>query len=116
MLKKTIYPLLLGALPFFALAQNPNFSSLNAFIDGVRDVVDALIPVVIGIGVLVFLWGLLKYVIAKSDEDRSDGRSVMFMGVIVIFVMVSLWGLVRFLQNVLGIGGASAPQAPGIPS
>jgi len=89
--------------------------------DGIRHllgiaagIIQALIPIVIGLAVLVFLWGVLQYVLRSSDAGKDEGRTFMLWGIIALFVMVSVWGLVNILRDSLGLNMAT-PTAPRIP-
>lgn len=56
---------------------------------------DALGPTIVGITLLVFLWGLMRFIGAGGDEKRiQEGKDLMFWGVIALFVMVSIWAIV----------------------
>lgn len=59
---------------------------------------NALIGLFITLAIVVFFWGLIKY-LASGGEDKQEGLSIMFYGVIAIFVMVSIWGIIRLLQS-----------------
>ncbi len=72
-----------------------------------------------GIALLVFFWGLLKFLFKIGGDAKAaeEGKTFMIWGTIALFVMVSIWGLVRFIQNELLPGGASSTiVAPPIPS
>ena len=60
---------------------------------------NALIGLFITLAIVVFFWGLIKYLWGASSENASEGLSIMMYGVIAIFVMVSIWGIIRLLQN-----------------
>jgi hypothetical protein len=60
--------------------------------------VNLIIPIIIGLGLIAFLWGVLKYGISSKPSEKQDSVYVMVYGIIALFVMVSIWGLV----NVLG--------------
>lgn len=78
-------------------------------------VITAVIPVIVGIAVLFFLWGLVTYILkTENQEARSAARNRMFWGVVIIFVMVSLWGFVNLLDSTLGLDN-DIPDVPGIP-
>ena len=59
---------------------------------------NALIGLFITLAIVVFFWGLIRYVLAQG-EAKAEGLQLMFMGVIAIFVMVSIWGIIRLLQS-----------------
>jgi thiol:disulfide interchange protein len=79
---------------------------------GMLRIFDVLIPTLIGIALLVFIWGVVVF-IAKSGDDKAheEGRRKMFWGVIILFVLISMWGLVRLLQVLVGVR-AGAVDAP----
>ncbi len=55
---------------------------------------------IVAFAVIVFLWGIYKYMSAgESEQIKSEGKETMSWGIIGIFVMISLWGLVRILQS-----------------
>ncbi|OGG56804.1 hypothetical protein A3D71_01020 [Candidatus Kaiserbacteria bacterium RIFCSPHIGHO2_02_FULL_55_20] len=59
---------------------------------------NAMIGLFITLAIVVFFWGLIKYLM-HAGEEASEGLSIMFYGVIAIFVMVSIWGIIRLLQS-----------------
>src|SRR5690606_30841410 len=97
-----------------SLAQSGGDEGVKKLIGMVGGIVQALIPIVIGLGVLVFLWGVLKYVLNSSDAGKAEGRTFMLWGIIALFVMVSVWGLVNILRDSLELN-PNTPTAPAIP-
>lgn len=103
------------ALPLITLAgQTTGNDGIKHLISTAGGIIQALIPIVIGLGVLVFLWGVLKYVLNSSDAGKAEGRTFMLWGIIALFVMVSVWGLVNILRDSLNLNPAT-PTAPAIP-
>ncbi len=102
------------ATPFVALAQDLTFfQTLITQIDGL---ITAAVPVVIGLAILLFLWGLARYMLNQDDaEARAGARSIMLWGVVIIFVMIALWGLVNLLETLTGVGTGTARPAPALP-
>lgn len=79
-------------------------------------ILDTLVYIIIGIGVLVFLWGLIKYITAGGDEEkRKEARNTMIYGIIAIFVMVAIWGLVSILTTTFGTTEDRPPVIPTLP-
>lgn len=97
--------LVLFALPVLTFAQSGLFGILGT----IRSLIAALVPIVIALAVLYFLWGLLKYVTSKDSSEQGEARTIMVMGVIVLFVMISVWGLVQLLAETFNIDSGSAP-------
>jgi mannose/fructose/N-acetylgalactosamine-specific phosphotransferase system component IID len=78
---------------------------------------NSLIPLIIGVAVLVFLWGVVQYITAGSDSDkRKEGGYLMAYGIVGLFVMISVWGLVNFVSDATGVGeDTTAPYIPTVP-
>jgi phosphate starvation-inducible membrane PsiE len=109
-LKKYI-PLALTLSPFFALA-----TTFQNIISTATQIVTALVPLLIAVGVVVFIIGVVKYISAGADAGkRTEGRNMMIYGVIGLFVMLGFWGLVNLLASTLNLDTATVPQAPGMP-
>ncbi len=65
----------------------------------VSQFLNSLIYLFITLAIVVFFWGLIKYLMGEGAEGKSEGLKIMLMGVITIFVMVSIWGIIRLLQS-----------------
>lgn len=110
MQKLTKATLLVGAVALLPVTVNA--VTLGDTVGTLTNLVNALIPLVLAVAVLLFFWGLAQYLLNASDpEARGKGINTMFMGIIVIFVMVSLWGIVRVLQETFKVD-QSAPIVP----
>lgn len=116
-MKKVIYGLISFAPALaFAQATSANLGFLEQLVRQVGRAVAALIPVIFGLAIVYFFWGLAKYVRSAGDpKTAAEGKSIMIYGVIAIAVMISLYGIVYWLQGVVGIGSTAAPQIPTVP-
>ena len=94
------------------VACDKNFDDIPAIITyAICTIKNSIIPLLFAVALLIFTWGVVKYVIAgDGSEDREEGRWFMIYGVIGFFVMVSVWGLVRLVSNTIDIGSAFPPQ------
>jgi|SRR3989344_4831039 len=91
------------ALPLVASAAISSTWFTDA-IASIQSVLDALVPLLIGLAVVVFLWGVVKFVTAAGDEEkRKEGKSFIIWGLVGIAIMVTLWGLIALLTNWTGI-------------
>jgi uncharacterized membrane protein YidH (DUF202 family) len=92
----------MGPLVTFAQVPGPIGTTLLQL----QDVVNFLIPLMIAIAVLVFFWGLVKYIANASDEaTKESGKALMIWGMIGLFVMVAFWGIIGFVQESFGLSG-----------
>ncbi|MDO8548286.1 MAG: ion transporter [bacterium] len=115
-MKKTVYAsLALFALPLFAFAQA--LQPLRNLVVAVGSVLNLLIPVLIAAALVVFFWGLIKYINKSGGEEgASAGRSTMIAGLVALFIMVSVWGIINLAQNALGVQGNAPVQVPQVPT
>ncbi len=103
--------------PMFALAQNANLGYFNNLLTSVQTLVNNLIPFVLALALLFFLWGVFVYFVfgAGDEGKRETGRAYMVYGIIGLVVMVAVWGIVQLVVTLLGVGGGATPAVPGIP-
>ena len=90
--------------PFVVFAQADN---IDQFISTLTDIVALIIPVVVALAFLYFLWGLSKFILHADDEsERAKGKSIMVWGIVALFVIVTVWGIIAVLQSTfIGPGG-----------
>jgi len=85
------------------VALMPSIAGAVTFLDTlnlVNTVLGALIPIAISLALVVFFFGLVKYIFKLGNEDQQkEAMRLMIWGVIAIFVMVSIWGIIGLLQN-----------------
>lgn len=59
-----------------------------------------VIPFLVGLGLVIFLVGVVSYVRAGDNEEkRQAGRDLMIFGIVALFVMVGVWGFVKILYT-----------------
>ncbi len=100
-------------MPFIVMA-----ADITGVISKINDIIGTIIPVIISLAVLLFIWGVVKYITAGGDpEKREEARSVIIYGIIGLFVIVSVWGLVALLSNTFNLdqGDINIPQIPHTP-
>lgn len=94
--------------PLIAHAQYVTGQFSGFYIDSVLKAisgwVNMLVPLLIGLAVVVFFYGLVKYIWGGA-EAKASAISSMVWGVVAIAVMVSIWGLVGLLQGMAGVTG-----------
>ncbi len=88
--------------PALALAQTPNLTYATSLLTSLKGLVNTALPLVVGLALLGFFWGLAKFIFS-GGEEKDKGRTMMIWGVVALFVMVAVWGLVGFLGQISGI-------------
>ena len=71
-----------------------------------------VVPVLVSLALLVFVWGLAKFIFRLGGDEKAvtEGKNLMAWGLIALFVMVSIWGILRFAYGEFGF-----TQSFGIP-
>jgi uncharacterized membrane protein YidH (DUF202 family) len=64
----------------------------------------------IGLAVLLFIWGLFRYYTTDSQNTKKEAVKIIGYGVVSIFVMVSLWGLVNLISYTLNLNSPASPS------
>src|SRR3989344_1269955 len=107
-IKKALPYITVSAMPFLAFAQGTG--GVNNIVTNLSNLVNRIVPILLVIGTIVFLWGVIMFLTAGADEEkRANARSLMIYGLVGLFVMVAVWGIVKVLVNFFGVGGAGVP-------
>jgi len=107
---KKYIPVALMVTPFLALAQR-----VQDVIGTIMSILDIVVPLLIAIAVVIFLYGVVKYITAGgAEEKRAEARNVMIYGIVGLFVMVAVWGLVNILISTFGLQ-TTVPLVPELP-
>lgn len=69
----------------------------------VGDLLNYVVPVLIALGVVYFVWGVVQYVVGGGEEAKTKGKNTMIFGIIGLAVIIGLWGLVYIVLNTVGI-------------
>src|SRR3989344_5081203 len=99
-------------LQMFVFAQ-----TVDSILLQLGEFLNSVIPLIIGLAFLYFLWGVYTYVVrSASEEDKEKSRNTIIYGVIGLFVMLAAWGLVNVLINTFeletDIGGSLPTITP----
>ncbi len=113
----------LGLAPFVALAQTTGstlvctgtITTIGGLLCKLAEIFGAVIPVLVALGVVYFVWGVITYVIASDEEAKKAGRNRMIYGIIGLAVIIGLWGLVAILRTTFGLGNVRDITFPTVP-
>jgi hypothetical protein len=116
LLKLGSFVFLMVFFPFLVFADcatNPT-TGLCGIVSTIGSIFSAIIPVLVALGVVYFIWGVVMYVIADGEEAKKKGRDSMIFGIIGLTIIVGLWGVVNILLTTFNLqsGGSNAGVAP----
>lgn len=94
------------------MAQVYGVTDFRSLVASLIDIIRGyLVPFIIALALLVFLWGVFKTVTAGADgKKRQEGIAFITYGIIGLAVMISVWSLVYLLTSTFFSGGLLIPQ------
>ena len=106
----------LFAMPMMALAAfNPTGGAFGELLGNILIFTnDVLIPFIIGIGFLVFVWGMFKFFIAggANEEAKEQGKSLMIYATLGFVLIIVFWGVVNLLAGSTGEANQTLQNVP----
>lgn len=115
MKKSIIIPTLIYLFPLLTSAQ---FGGVKELVKGAGDIIQTLTLLAAAAALLVFFWGLAKFILAVGGDEEAvkQGRTLMIWGILALFVMTSIWGIVYFIGDEIFPGASyEAPRIPTFP-
>jgi len=116
MIKKILGTVAIFALPVVVAAQAVGLADdgsggqfgtlLGELLDFTNNI---LIPFILGIGFLVFVWGMFRYFIAggANDEAKEQGKSLMVYATLGFVLVIVFWGIVNLVASSTGLDDPS---------
>lgn len=98
-------------LPIISFAQNTtpvktcavNVRDIGDVICKFGEILDSIIPILVLLGVVYFVWGVITYMIGADEEQKEKGKNKIIYGIIGFVVIVSLWGIVTLVIDGFGL-------------
>ncbi|MBU3925662.1 hypothetical protein KJ763_00635 [Patescibacteria group bacterium] len=107
---KKVIPLLVAFSPAIAMA-----ADINSILSTIQGIVNTIIPILMLVAFVLFLWGVVKFIFAGGDETkRKDAKNYIIYGLIGLFVMVAVWGIIEVVTNSFGINTGGTINLPNI--
>jgi len=105
-------------LPVSASAQLATSGNAGPFQDFLVNILvfvnNVLIPFIIGIGFLFFVWGMFLYFImgGADEEKKVKGRDFMINGIIGFVAIIIFFGVINLLTGSIGLEGETLRDLP----
>lgn len=123
----TLSGLVMGFAPVVALAQTQTgvgatgcgasgrVTDIPSFLCKIGSILTSIVPILVALGIVYFVYGVIMYVIADDEEAKTKGRDSMIAGIIGLAVIVAVWGLVNILvKTFVDTGNSSQITLPTI--
>jgi len=79
---------------------------LGGFMTNVLTFINTIvIPFILAIGFLVFVWGVFQYFIigGSNDEAKTTGRSLIMYAIGGFVIILAFWGIINIISNGIGL-------------
>lgn len=90
----------------------PEFSFSNLILNTIIPLLNRFIGVLMIAGTIVFLWGIIGYLINQEEEKKKTFKSYILWSLLGLAIMVSIWGIIQVVVNTFEL---PAPYSTGIP-
>lgn len=67
-------------------------------------ILGVLIPVLVSLAVVYFMWGVIQYLLVGNEEKKKKAKEVIISGLIGLFIIVSFWGIIKVISNTIDVG------------
>ena len=73
-----------------------------------------VIPFIIGMGFLVFVWGMFQYFVAggANEESKEKGKRLMINATVAFIVIIIFFGAINLLTTSTGLEGQKIKNVP----
>ena len=82
---------------------SPTITDIGDLLCKLGEILNAVVPVLVALGIVYFVFGVVQYVIANEEEAKKKGKERIIFGIIGLTVIVSLWGLVSIIVTTFGL-------------
>lgn len=100
-MRKTLMYLCAWGVPAFALAAGGSGETVQTLLGKIGDkIITPLMNFLIVLATLVFLWGIIQYVIAGDSADKTGrAKRQIIWGLVGLAVMGSAWAIVNVVES-----------------
>lgn len=114
---KIAYLAFAALFPLIAAAQSGG-GSFDTVIAVLKNSINTVIVFLFLVATVIFLWGVVKYIMAGGEEDKvTEARQMIIWGIIFLAVMVAVWGFVYVVLDFIfnREGAVPIPDRTGVP-
>ena len=117
---KKISVLALGAVMFTPALAAAQFGEIGKLFSDLTTLINnTLVPLVFGIALIAFLWGMTRWLIwgGSDDESRTKGKNLAIWSVVAFVLMISIFAIANIISGALGLDDdADLDNIPTVPT
>lgn len=102
-MQNTLIYIYTWSIPALALAEVGGGETLESLLGKIsRTIVNPVINFLLVLATLVFLWGVIQYVISGDSSDKTGkAKQQIVWGLVGLTIMASAWTIVKIIQRTL---------------
>ncbi len=115
----SLFVLLLPCSAFAQIVRSENAGPFQDLLGNILELINSvLIPFIIGIGFLTFVWGMFLYFIAggANDDSKEKGKKLVINATIGFVVIIIFFSMVNFVVDSIGLEGEFIKNTPRVPT
>jgi uncharacterized protein YqgC (DUF456 family) len=90
-------------------------STLGDVVNFIVGIIGLILPVLLGLSFLAFLFGIVKFIFKSGEKDHTEGIYFIKWSLIAIFILVSFMGIISFFYSDLGFTSVKTLGIPLLP-
>lgn len=92
-------------------------TSVDDILGQARNLLNSVIVLLFIVATVIFLWGVIKFIMSAEDEkSRVTAKNIMTWGIVGLIVMVAAWGIVLAVSEFfIGTTEPPIPVGPVVP-
>jgi len=63
-----------------------------------------LIPVLVTVAVVYFIWTVITYTLSGDDKKKADAKKNIIPALIGLFLIIAFWGVLSLVTTTTGVG------------
>jgi hypothetical protein len=84
------------------LVCNASITNIGDILCKVSSILKLIIPILIALGIVYFVWGIVTYFINDNEEAKKKGRDRIIYGLLGFVIIFALQGLISIVINTFG--------------
>ncbi len=78
---------------------------LQTFLGSVITLLNSIVPLILAVAFLVFLWNMMRYFIIEggNEKEHENAKSLALWGIIAFVIISGIWGIVNLFIGEINI-------------
>jgi uncharacterized membrane protein len=69
---------------------------------GISQILNSLIPILLTLGVVLFVYGLISLLFAKDEQKKKNRKKIIWWGFVLALVVFIFWAIIAATAQTMG--------------